>query len=269
VGHGLKAKSGKPYSEEQNYTIIIGLEAEFRDLIAGKAHKPAAVLPAPCLEGGAAKINVISESVPMPQSETLAPFLQQDACSPETTETADINCTKLAKELKALAKEIETLAAPPRAKKTYEFKLKNDTSCPICFTYSRCSDYGCWDEMVRASGKSMLFAGVGKRAPVIKNPKFCHSGPILPVAASLLPPSTPALAHMNSPATGAESPPPLPSRKPEQTLMGAADTRKHPLEPDAIFLAAKAKAKREGVHTLTSEDIRGLSLEQIKELRGY
>jgi hypothetical protein len=26
---------------------------------------------------------------------------------------------------------------------------------------------------------------------------------------------------------------------------------------------------REGVHTLTGEDVRGLSQEQIKELRGY
>jgi hypothetical protein len=34
-------------------------------------------------------------------------------------------------------------------------------------------------------------------------------------------------------------------------------------------MAAKEKAKREGVHTLTGEDVRGLSQEQIKELRGY
>jgi hypothetical protein len=34
-------------------------------------------------------------------------------------------------------------------------------------------------------------------------------------------------------------------------------------------MAAKQKATREGVQSLTSEDIRGLSLEQIKELRGY
>jgi hypothetical protein len=34
-------------------------------------------------------------------------------------------------------------------------------------------------------------------------------------------------------------------------------------------MAAKEKAKREGVHALTSEDVRGLSQEQIKELRGY
>ncbi len=39
--------------------------------------------------------------------------------------------------------------------------------------------------------------------------------------------------------------------------------------PEAKFLAAKEKAEREGVYTLTSEDIRGLSLEQIRKLRGY
>jgi hypothetical protein len=51
--------------------------------------------------------------------------------------------------------------------------LKNDTSCRICFTYNRCNDYGCWDETVRLSAESTLFAGAGERAPVIKNPQFC------------------------------------------------------------------------------------------------
>jgi hypothetical protein len=74
VALGLRAKNGRPYSEERNYTVIIGLQAEFRDLVKGKAHKPTAVEPAPCLQGGAAKINVISESVPLTQSETLAPL---------------------------------------------------------------------------------------------------------------------------------------------------------------------------------------------------
>ena len=63
VAYGPHAKNGRPYSEERNYTIIIGLQAEFRELVKGKAHKAAAVEPAPCLQGGAAKINVISESV--------------------------------------------------------------------------------------------------------------------------------------------------------------------------------------------------------------
>jgi len=35
------------------------------------------------------------------------------------------------------------------------------------------------------------------------------------------------------------------------------------------FKAAQAKAKRDGVDTLTKKDIEGLSSEQIKQLRGY
>jgi hypothetical protein len=77
---------------------------------------------------------------------------------------------------------------------------------------------------------------------------------------TLLPPRKPEVA----PATDAESSPSLPPRKPEQTL----DSREHAV-PEAKFMAAKEKARREGVHSLTSEDVRGLTQEQIKELRGY
>jgi hypothetical protein len=38
---------------------------------------------------------------------------------------------------------------------------------------------------------------------------------------------------------------------------------------DAKFKAAKAKAEQLGVDKLTSEDIEGLSQEQLKQLRGY
>ncbi len=38
---------------------------------------------------------------------------------------------------------------------------------------------------------------------------------------------------------------------------------------EAKFKAAQAKAKKNGVQTLTREDIDGLSYEQIKQLRGY
>jgi hypothetical protein len=170
VAFGPHAKDGRLYSEERNYTIIVGLQAEFRDLVKGKAHKPAAVEPAPCSQGGAAKINVISESVPLTQSETLAPFLQQYACSREATpdrkaRKANANCAGLAKGLK--------LAASRRVKEKYEFTLKNDTSCAICFTYNRCNDYGCWDAMVRLSGESTLLAGATEQAPLIKSPQFC------------------------------------------------------------------------------------------------
>ena len=64
-------------------------------------------------------------------------------------------------------------AASQRVKEKYEFTLKNDTSCRICFTYNRCNRYGCWDEAVRLSAKSTLAAGVGERAPEINTPQFC------------------------------------------------------------------------------------------------
>lgn len=262
VAHGPRARNGQPYSEERNYTIMIGLQDEFRDLVAGKAHRLAGVEQAPCLQGGEPKIDVISDSVTLSEPETLARIFQQDACGRESmpdgeAEKADANCTKIAKELKKLAKGIETLAASARVQREREFRLKNDTSCPICFTYSRCNEYGCWDEVVRASAKSTLFAGVGKQAPEIKNPQFCASGRLLADWRPPLPPRKPAL------------PPPLPPRRPEQTEASAAGSRNQAVAPEAVFLAAKEKAKREGVWTLTAEDIRGLSLEQIKELRGY
>jgi hypothetical protein len=263
VAYGLNAKNGKPYSEERNYSIIVGLQAEFRDLVKGKAYRPAAVEPVPCLQGGAAKINVISGSVPSTQSEALA-SLQQYACDATPDRKAgktNANCAEIAKGLK--------LAASKRVNAKHEFTLKNDTGCPICFTYDRCNDYGCWDEGIRLSGKSTLFAGVRERAPAIKNPQFCDAESASADVGPPLPPRKPALAHIKFPATDAESPSPLPSRPPGQTPTGAADSREHVVEPQAMFLAAKEKAKREGVWTLTSEDIRGLSLEQIKELRGY
>jgi hypothetical protein len=83
------------------------------------------------------------------------------------------------------------------------------------------------------------------------------------------PPRRPEPAHIESPATDAESPPPLPPRKPEEASTGAPDSREHAIKPDGKFTAAKEKAMREGVHTLTGEDVRGLSQEQITELRGY
>lgn len=84
-----------------------------------------------------------------------------------------------------------------------------------------------------------------------------------------LPSRKPAPANIETPATDAASPPPLPPRKPEDTSTGPSDSRGHAIVPDGKFTAVKEKAKREGVHSLTSEDVRGLSQEQLKELRGY
>ncbi len=259
VAYGQQAKSGQPYSQERNFTIVIGLQADFRDLVKGKAHMSAAVAAAPCVcsQSEAATINVMSDSVAVAQSEALSPLLQQHACGPDATPDgeageANASCTKLEKELKELSKALK-LAASRRGKEKQHFRLENATSCPICFTYNRCNDYGCWDEAVRLDGHSTHFAGTGERAPVIKNPQFCKSADVGPP----LPPRKPELAHITSPATAADSSPP------QDDFCEYADA------PEVKFIAAKAKAEREGVHTLTSEDIRGLSLEQIRELRGY
>lgn len=239
VAHGPRAKSGEPFSEEQNYTIINGLQAAFRELVNGKAQKSAAITPAPCFPGETTKIEVLSEPVPSPPSLALAPLLQQNTCKRDAG-TEGTDC--LAQELKEIVKGIETLAVARRGKEKLEFRLRNGTSCPVCFTYNRCNDYGCWDETVRASAKSTLFAGAGEQAPTIKNPQFCMLA------------GGPAYVH-----------PTLPHRNPERTLLGVAASR----QSAAAFLAAKEKAKCDGVWTLSEEDIRGLSLEQIRTLRVY
>jgi hypothetical protein len=94
--------------------------------------------------------------------------------------------------------------------------------------------------------------------PKIDPPASADTGPPMPLR-------RPEPAHIKSPATDAESAPPRPPRKPEET----STSREHAVEPAGNFIAAKEKAMREGVHSLTGEDIRGLSQEQIKELRGY
>ena len=106
MAYGPKAKSGKPYSDEQNYTIVVGLEGDFRELVMGKAQKPAVVEPAPCPEGGAPKIDVISVSVPPAQSETLAPLRQQGAELAEGLERG--NAARKASTRDAKALETET-----------------------------------------------------------------------------------------------------------------------------------------------------------------
>ena len=52
----------------------------------------------------------------------------------------------------------------------------------------------------------------------------------------------------------------LPPKKPSQ---------RPSVTSEAKFRAAQEKAKLSGVHTLTQEEIDGLTPEQIKELRGY
>jgi len=252
VAYGLKAKNNKPYSEDRNFTIIIGLQADFMELVEGKAHEPATVEPAPCwLEPGAAKIDIISNALPPDQSNTLAPALVE-FCKGQRAGEVKANCTELTKGL--------NLAGSQQGKEKREFRLKNDTACPVCFTYNRCNDYGCWDEMVALSGSSTLFAGIGKQAPTIKNLQFCKSGSA--AMGPPLPPRKPVLARM-TPS------PPLQPSTPERTPTIGTSSRGYAVGPAAKFAAAQEKAEREGVHALTSDDIRGLSLDQIRELRGY
>ena len=40
-------------------------------------------------------------------------------------------------------------------------------------------------------------------------------------------------------------------------------------DPEAKFKAAQAKAAKVGVENLSKEDVEGLTLAQLKELRGY
>jgi hypothetical protein len=53
------------------------------------------------------------------------------------------------------------------------------------------------------------------------------------------------------------------------TTAKAAGTGEVKQDSEVKFKAAQAKAKRDGVQTLTQKDIEGLSYEQIKQLRGY
>jgi hypothetical protein len=53
------------------------------------------------------------------------------------------------------------------------------------------------------------------------------------------------------------------------TAKTAAATGAVKQDADVKFKAAQAKAKRDGVETLTQKDIEGLSYKQIKQLRGY
>ena len=93
-------------------------------------------------------------------------------------------------------------------------------------------------------------------------------------ANSVKPPQPVNTVPESTKASSAEPSAPLPQRKPEQPPTNAsvpsrAGSNTVEQEREAKFKAAEAKAKREGVDSLTSEDIEGLSPEQLKELRGY
>ena len=95
---------------------------------------------------------------------------------------------------------------------------------------------------------------------------------------SVKPPPLPVRRLREATEVSSLKPPPLPLRKPQQVQspMALSASPSPPGGPGAVgqeaevkFKAAQAKAKLGGVHTLTQKDIDGLSLEQIKQLRGY
>lgn len=94
-------------------------------------------------------------------------------------------------------------------------------------------------------------------------------------ASSVKPPPLPVRRLREATEVSSLKPPPLPLRKPKQVQSPMALSAS-PSPPGAVgqeaevkFKAAQAKAKLGGVETLTQKDIDGLSLEQIKQLRGY
>ena len=111
------------------------------------------------------------------------------------------------------------------------------------------------------------------KARTIKPPQPI-SKPPQPTKASSVKPTQLVRTPEPSKASSAEPPPSLPQKKPEQPPTSASVPSREgsnnvEQEREAKFKAAEAKAKREGVDSLTSEDIEGLSPEQLKELRGY
>jgi hypothetical protein len=70
--------------------------------------------------------------------------------------------------------------------------------------------------------------------------------------------ATPPIAHRQLPGPARPK-----TVKKEAPRVAAAQ------KSDVKFKAAQAKAKRDGVHTLTQKDIEGLSVAQLKQIRGY
>jgi hypothetical protein len=112
------------------------------------------------------------------------------------------------------------------------------------------------------------------KASLVKPPQPVRTVPESTKASSVKPPQPVHTVPESTKASSAEPSAPLPQRKPEQPPTNASvpsregsDTVEK--EAEAKFKAAEAKAKREGVDSLTREDIQGLSPEQLKQLRGY
>ena len=112
------------------------------------------------------------------------------------------------------------------------------------------------------------------KASSVRPPQPISKPRQLTKANSVKPPQPVNTVPESTKASSAEPSAPLPQRKPEQPPTNASVPSREgsntvEQEREAKFKAAEAKAKREGVDSLTSEDIKGLSPEQLKELRGY
>jgi hypothetical protein len=110
--------------------------------------------------------------------------------------------------------------------------------------------------------------------PVTKPPQPTSASSVKPrrAVSTVSEPTKASSGKPPQPVSSVESPPPPPQRKPEQpptSFPSREDSNTVERETEAKFKAAQAKAKRDGVDSLTREDIDGLSAEQLKELRGY
>ena len=84
----------------------------------------------------------------------------------------------------------------------------------------------------------------------------------------------PSARYSNSPYARADIPPPADAHmvwrpSPRWATVKGKDCVAVKPDPQAKFKAAQAKATKIGVENLSKEDVEGLSLAQIKELRGY
>lgn len=139
-----------------------------------------------------------------------------------------------------------------------------------------------------AVGLALLSCAPRPRVVYAPPPSVVYA-PASPVVRAPLPPPA---GYVHAPSREPYSPPPA-ARYGESTYAGSearpqagsqmvwrpsprwAAVKKKPRtsgakpDPQAKFKAAQAKAAKVGVENLTKEDIEGLTLEQIKDLRGY
>ena len=123
-------------------------------------------------------------------------------------------------------------------------------------------------------GPPLYDGPVGYGPPDTYRPRgYGPPGPYRPRSYGPPPPAPDRYGNRTSPRP--KTTPPVAAYERRPTPARAATAKTKPIaapvnpDPDARFKAAQAKAKRDGVETLTQKDIEGLSFEQIKQLRGY